>query len=368
MSITRKETEPGFGARLQRGRALRGLSLRELSAMLGGAVSHTALQKYEKGEMKPGSQTVLAIAEALQLRVDFFFGPHSVTIDGIEFRKRSTLGAKKQRQVVEAAREFLERYIEIERILGIRPAALRRTDLRNTARGALLDAAEAAAASVRKEWKLGTGPLPNTLELLEDHGVKAMELEVDDPRFDGLAGWAGSHPVILLASRLNSDLPRKRLTALHELGHLAMQMPEGIEKGVEEAACFRFAAALLLPKEALVGELGAKRAFPKVSMQELVSLKEQWGISIGALMRRAKDVGIVSEAAYRTFCIRASQGGLRASEPGTWSGRETSGRYRQLVHRASAQELITRAKAAGLLDVTLRQFDEQFEAPITSGA
>lgn len=354
-----KELHERFGGRLRRGRTLRGLSLRALSEEMGGIVSHAALAKYEKGRTMPDSKVLLALAKALGVRPDFFFERHAVTLSGIEFRKRAKLGKKKQHQVIEEAQEFFERYLEIERILEMEMPPLLQVDLSNREGEALTDGAEKAAEKVRKEWKLGTDPLPNTIELLEDHGVKVKSVDAEES-FNGLSGWADGSPVVVLGAWLDRDLPRKRLTVLHELGHLVMKLPQGLDRKTEEAACFRFAGALLIPKEAFVAEFGRKRAFPNVSLQELIAMKEQWGISINALMHRAKDLGIITEESYRTFCIRAGQLGLRKNEPCTWAGSESANRFRQLVHRASAQDLITRSKAAGLLRLTLREFDEQY--------
>ncbi|MCB2156552.1 XRE family transcriptional regulator [bacterium] len=348
-----------FGERLRRGRTLRGLSLRGLSGEMGGLVSHAALAKYEKGLMKPDSKVLIALAKALAVRPDFFFERHGVTLSGIEFRKQAKLGKKKQEQVIEEAQEFFERYLEIERILEMKMPPMLKVDLTDRKGEALMTGAEEAAEKVRKTWKLGTGPLPNTIELLEDHGVKVKSVEAEES-FNGLSGWADGSPVVVLGAWLDRDLPRKRLTVLHELGHLVMKMPEGLDKKTEEAACYRFAGAMLIPKEAFVAEFGRKRSFPNVSLQELIAMKEQWGMSINALMRRAKDLGIIVEESYRSYCIHASQSGLRKEEPGTWAGSESANRFRQLVHRASAQDLITRSKATGLLRVTLREFDEQF--------
>ena len=36
-------------------------------------------------------------------------------------------------------------------------------------------------------------------------------------------------------------------------------------------------------------------------LQELVALKEQWGVSIAAIMKRAEQLGLVSHDAYKRF-------------------------------------------------------------------
>jgi Zn-dependent peptidase ImmA (M78 family) len=318
------------------------------------------LQKYEKGRAMPNSTVLLAVAEACSLRPDYFFQPRPVVLEGIEFRKRAKFGKKKQEQVQEQARDFFERYLEVEAALGIETLPLPRSDLRQAPDSDLPELAEKAAEKVRNDWRLGLGPLPNVHELLEDNGVKVKEVEAEED-FNGLSGWANNTtPIIVLASWLNDYLPRKRLTELHELGHLSMRLSEDLDKKRKESLCFRFAGAMLIPRERFTEEFGRKRKFGRVSLQELIAIKEQWGISIGAIMKRAEQLGLILPATYRQFCIDYNRRGFRQNEPGEWIGSDSASRFRQLVHRAAAQELITRSKAAGLLGVTLREFDRQF--------
>ena len=348
-----------FGGRLRQGRLMRGYSLRGLSQALGGRVSHAALQKYEKGQMIPDSTVLIAISETLRLRPDYFFQQNVIRLHGIEFRKRSRCSRKQQDQAIEAARDFMERYLEVEDILGIQPPELCPVDLRDHGPDLLGEAVESVAERLRDAWRLGLDPLPNVQETLEDHGVKALEIEADQD-FDGLSGWANHTPMIVLASWLNADLPRKRLTTVHELGHLAMRLPEGMDQKAEEAASYRFAGAMLIPRERLQEEFGPLRRSGQVSQMELVAMKEQWGVSMGAIMRRARDLNLVSADHYRRFCMAMKSSGQWTREPGEWVGVERSQRFRQLVHRAVALELMTASKAAGLLGISLREFDKEF--------
>lgn len=95
-----------------------------------------------------------------------------------------------------------------------------------------------------------------------------------------------------------------------------------------------------------------------ISFPERLGLKADWGISIAALMRRAADLGIISPGQLKSFHFTNQK--HRKQEPGQWEGSEKADRFEQLVYRAASQELITRAKAAELLDVTLRDFDHRF--------
>ena len=73
-------------------------------------------------------------------------------------------------------------------------------------------------------------------------------------------------------------------------------------------------------------------------------------------MRRTRK--IITPGQLKSFHFQNSK--HRKSEPGLWLGAEKANRYAQLVYRAAAQELITRAKAAEFLDVSLREFDHLF--------
>jgi len=363
VASTDKQVRELFGERLRRGRALRGLSLRSLSEKLGGIVSHAALQKYEKGEMTPNSAVLLGLADALDVRPDYFFEAQPVTLSGIEFRKKALFGKAKQAQVIEATHEQLERYLEIERLLEISNPPLEPIDLAKPHGGDLGDAVERAAMKLRDTWQLGRGPLPNVHELLEDHGVKVVEVEAGD-EFDGLSGWADEVPVVVLATWLSGDPTRKRFTALHELGHLAMRLPKSLDKKEEERLCHRFAGAMLIPKEMFFREFGSPRQFRHMSVQEPLAMKAQWGMSVGAIMYRAMTLGLMTEGSHKDFRIWACRRGWHAEEPDVWKGCEQPGRFKQLVHRASAQELITRSKAAGLLNQSLDEFDRDYQMAV----
>jgi Zn-dependent peptidase ImmA (M78 family)/DNA-binding XRE family transcriptional regulator len=352
-----------FGERLRRARLMRGLTLREVAAKLGVQgcrLSHAALQKYEKGLMGPDSTVVRALGRVFDLDAGYFFRQKKVTLAGIEFRKLTTFPEREVNRVREAAADYFEQYLQIEEILEIRGMALPRADLshlRADDEAALGAEAELAAGVIRREWKLGEDALSNVREMLEEHGVKVTEVKAKES-FNGFSGWADADtPVIVLAEWLNADLPRKRLTALHELGHLVLKLPEAVAHKVKEKLCYRFAGALLLPASALRARVGARRP-DGISLRERIGIKEDWGISIAALMRRAADLGIITPGQLKSFHFQNSK--QRKTEPGVWRGAEKANRYEQLVYRAAAQELITRAKAAEFLGVSLRAFDHLF--------
>ena len=349
-----------FGERLKQARLMKGLSLRGLSEALNGLVSYNALSKYEKGEMKPSSGVLISLSEALGRNPDFFFRPLTVSFSGLEFRKLKTqLSKADEYRICEESRDYFERYLQVEEILDAR------ISFKNPLKDCLVSSpeeAEQAAETLRKVWKLGQAPLPSLYDLLEGEGV--IIKETDAPRsFDGLSAMAGDVPVLVVAS--HGNLARKRLTMIHELGHLLLKVPENILPKEVEALMNRLAGALSMPAAVLLERLGEKRK--RVSVQEYLDLKMAYGISIAALVVRADQLGIVPKTYTKNFWIlRRKWGWDEQGEPGdleyNQKDAEHSHRFSRLVHHALAEGVITSSKAAALLGCSV--YDLQGELDI----
>lgn len=353
------------GERVKRARLMRGLPLRGLADALGQAVSHTTLQKYENGQAIPDTEILGKLASALNLRPDYFLKKNTLTLKGVEYRKQTKLGAKRQTQLEEEAFEFFERYLEIEGILNIPRPDLPRFDLSNKAVCDIPAEIEKITCKIRKDWKLGLNPISNVHAMLEENSVKVKLLPAFDG-FDGFSAFAttGSEdvPTVALSKKWLNDLPRLRFTALHELGHLVMRLPEGLEAKITEGFCHRFASAFLFPQVHFLEVFGESRV--NISVQELGGIKKEWGISFAATMRRALDLGCITPGRYKSYCFFASKSGWRTTEPtqhGAWQGDEQSDRFKQLVLRALAEKLITTSKACGLLELSQDELAAEFE-------
>lgn len=342
--MSRPDPKEVFGRRLEQARRMRGLSLRALADATEGKVSYNALHRYEHGEMMPGDEVLIAVANILDKPLDFFFQPFSVELSGVQFRKKTRLPSKLEDSFKEQALDFFERYIEIEQILG----------LPNKFRSPLVgirvpepSAAEAAAEKVRDAWKLGRDPLPNVFEMLDANGIKSLVVDAPDS-FDGFSGWADSHPIVVVGSWLDQDLPRKRFTTLHEVAHILIHPNDLAERKDREKCCHRFAGAMLMPMKAFETEWGGYRH--RISLEELKDLKRRWGMSIAAIMLRANDLGLLDPSLYQRFLIAYRSKGWHRGEPGVYPGVEVSHRFEQLVLRAAGENLITMSKAAALLN------------------
>lgn len=342
--------------RIKRAREMRGLSLQDLSGRLQNKISRQALHKYEKGTAMPDPEMVQDIAQALNLKADYFYREKTVDLNEISFRKLSSLSKKEQNRIIETARDFLERYLELEQIIG-KPVEVE-NPLKNLKIKTNEDV-EKAAQKLREAWNLGTDPLYNILELLEDQGIKILELN-GDPAIDGFSTWIeDSIPVIGLNKNLKNHLDRYRFTTLHELGHLLLNI-DSMEIKQQEKMCHYFAGALLLDKRAAVQELGYKRKH--ISLQELAALKKQYGISMQAIIYRLRDLKIITETSYQNFFRFMKANGHKEDESrlAVYKGEENALRFDQLLGQALVENHISISKAAALKNQRLTQFRKEF--------
>jgi Zn-dependent peptidase ImmA (M78 family)/DNA-binding XRE family transcriptional regulator len=341
-----------FAEKFKTARILKGLSLQQLADHLGNKVSRQALHKYEKGLVVPDSEMIGLLATTLGVRPDFFFRSTTIELGPIEFRKLTNLPAKEEYRFVEQVRDILSRYLELEEILSIQ------TSFVNHIKDCMINSIDdinAAASKIREKWKLGSDPIFNTIELLEDNHIKVIEVESKEA-FDGMQTWVNENiPVIAINATKERSNDRKRFTVLHELAHLLLPL-QGVNQKLKEKYCHQFAAAMLLPKETAIMELGKSRK--KLMIQELGAMKKQYGISIQAIVARARDLNIITETYYKQFFFYINHMGWKTQEPYTYDGVEKSNRFEQLLFRALAEELISISKAAALCNKSVAEFKE----------
>ena len=121
--------------------------------------------------------------------------------------------------------------------------------------------------------------------------------------------------------------------------------------------CNQFAGAMLLPETTLVQEIGNHRT--KLSMTELGNIKKQYGISMQAIVMRARVCDIINENYTKQFFYMMKQMNWRIDEPVQYEGVEESNRFDQLLHRALAEKQITMNQAAALKNISLADFRKE---------
>ncbi len=147
---------------------------------------------------------------------------------------------------------------------------------------------EDAARELRRAWGMPHGPMKHLIRLLEQHGVLVLFSPAQTSAVDAYSFESHSRPVVIL-NPVKSDYYRQRFDVAHELGHLVMH--HGLRAGgrVVEDQAHRFAAELLMPAAEIRPLLPA--TMNARAWDALGALKEQWGVSIQALLFRARRLG-----------------------------------------------------------------------------
>jgi len=313
------------GGRLRVARELRGLTQKAVAEAAN--ITSTAVGQFEKGTTTPNARTLVNLADALRFPLPFFRDDvaHSDTETPAFFRSLRSTSARDQRQArafVELVREFtlaLETKVELpQHDIPRHPMTPGRDDRHSV---------EAVASLVREEFgHWDDGPVDNVVALLERHGAVVTRTQFDASKIDAFSVAYEDRPVVVLCSDKNL-YDRSRFDAAHELGHLVMHEPEDCGHKATEDQANQFAAAFLMPEQGIRDHLPKK-----ADWSELVALKRDWGVSIAALLFRAKTLEVMPDSAYLAAVKTMSARGWRKKEPEDLGLPESP----QLLHKAVA--------------------------------
>lgn len=344
-----------FAARLKQLRLARGFTLDGLAEKMGGVVTKQALSKYEKGAASPSPAVLTKLAEALSVKSAELFRESTVKVELLAYRKSSALLKRDQETIESLVKESLEERIRLQSLIQEQgklnlPVRKFRVDC--------LEDTEKAAEALRKQWKLGEAPISNVIALLEEQLVHVFEIDSQSEKFDGISALAYDMEGLLkgaaVVSRNMIAGERQRLNTVHELGHLVLDIAEGVD---EEKAAFRFAGAFLAPAAVLYREVGRRRT--SIQFKELLLLKKMFGMSIQALLFRLHDLGIITDSAYTWSCIQVNRMGMRKKEAGELPREEPQWLKRNVL-RAVSEGLLPHDEAERLLGEPLEEEHRQF--------
>lgn len=210
--------------------------------------------------------------------------------------------------------------------------------------------ASKAAQAVRDFWSLPDGPVRNVTALIESAGVIVVPCAFPTRSMDATSLRLAEMPPLIF---VNSNLPtdRWRFTLTHELAHLVChQVPhESMEDEADE-----FAAEFLLPEVEMRAQFAR---IGNIRLQDLANLKPYWKTSIGALLKRAGDLGYLTDNQKRYLWASMSKAGWRTQEPGPLSKEEPT-IHRKLVQVFTTDMNYTATELADLLRVTVPGLQE----------
>lgn len=303
------ENCPHAGGRLRQLRLREGLTQAEFSKLLG--TSQYRISRIEHGEEEIPINMVASAIGRFNLAPDYFERPpHRYGRDSLNFRKTNM--PKKLQDRITATFAELEEFVSATAIR-IPQANLSMERPKGELALALEEVAEFARAT-RELMRLGDGPVGNVTRAMESAGVVVAPLEIagiELDRFEGVSSPIANPPIRLTAFAKSRSGDRHRFTLAHELGHLVMHtVNRPKDSKVREQEAHLFAGEFLLPTELLVG-----RADNQTTLSGFAELKSETGVSIQALIKRAKDLGLITAERYKSLNIQLSSRGWRKQEP-----------------------------------------------------
>jgi Zn-dependent peptidase ImmA (M78 family)/transcriptional regulator with XRE-family HTH domain len=279
-------------------REAKGYTQKELANQI--SCHQSRLSKIEAGELVPQESDIQNFARTLGQNSEFFFRQGVTMPASVSFyRKTQTIPLKVLRQCnaqMNVCRLEIEKKVENKRL-----AKRELPSLPPEKNGG----PDAVARAVRQKWGIGSGPIQHLTQVVEDAGCVIVDFPFPSTKLDGLCIRAPGKPPIVF---LNNALPksRRRLSLAHELGHLVMHTNPH-EKVEDEA--WEFAAEFLMPSDEI------KEQFVGFNLDKLGQLKKQWGVSMQAILYRAKKMEKITESYNRFLWMQIGKCGYRVNEP-----------------------------------------------------
>lgn len=343
-----------FSKRLRNARLMRGLSMQQLCVMINDIVTKQSVSKYERGESMPDSTVLIALCDALNITPDYLFRDNRSALNNVHYRKLTRLSAKEEKSINLMVEDAIERINEIEDICGIeRHFDTSSFDFQVKS----INDVFSASTQLRNSWNMGNAAITNVINMLESNGIIVVEVDATDA-FSGLNGTLDNDtPVIVINNQMTAE--RKRFTALHELGHALLHFSEDIDDKTEELLCNVFANEVLVPRKIFLQTIGEKRH--DIALVELKNLQSEYGISVDALMYKARYLDVISENRYTTYWKKKNfDTTFKSQVEKSMADNEHSTRFENLIYRALSSDLITESKAAVLLNKTTEEVLHNF--------
>ncbi len=333
-----------IGANVRLARLFHGLTLEEVASRVERTRQY--IHKIETEQIIPPDIVLEAIAELTQVQPVFFFrpSPGSITEEQCHFRKHFTARAAVKHVALAKGEMFRRLVAGVEARIELPEPKFPQYEVQS-----LVDI-ERASEACRRQWGLGLGPIQNTVRLAENLGVVVTSFKGVSREVDAYS-ISAARPIIVLNAE-EASACRLRFDVAHELGHLVMHVGELTGDRKTEGEANRFAGAFLLPRASFVKEFPRLRG-SHLNWNGLSEMKLRWRVSKAALLYRARQLGLVTEAQYRTGVIRLNRGGeARVEREDSMIEKEVPELFPQAVRLGFRHEGVSFHEYCRLLDVT----------------
>ena len=291
-----------YGGRIKQVRELSGLTQAKLASQIG--CKQSAIAHFENGITVPSSETLNAIAKVTGFLASFFELPplDDFSSGSLSYRSRRSVTKQELAQTYQYGSVMFEQVKTMSYRLSLPLLRLPR----------ISETPELSARVTRAALGLSPGtPIANSINSFEQNGGFVFVTPFMLNKIDAFSCWAQfdrERPMIVVSTCITGD--RLRFSVGHEIGHLVMHnSPRGQLIDLERQADM-FASEFLMPAGVMRTEITSP-----VTLTSLMGLKQKWGVSIQALIRRAYDLSLITERQYHYLFEQLSLKGWRKREP-----------------------------------------------------
>lgn len=298
-------------ARLEQALVARGLTKGQLASLVG--VASSTVTKWCKGDQFPEAQTFDRLASILNVEAEWLTRPTLPAVSAPLFRSNALALKTARAKLFERANWAQDLAALFAQHVDYPALNLPERDFR-APEDITDEDIEAAAEECRHRWQLGRTPIQDLVLAAESAGILVVREETDIATIEGLSSWStvlGLPIVLLSADKANGF--RSRFDLAHEIGHLVLHKhilpsPDRERYNLMEKQAHHFAGALLLPAETFADDVRVP-----VNLDNLLILKQRWGVSAAAMLMRLHRIGLITDEDKDTlFKRRSARWGAKA--------------------------------------------------------
>lgn len=293
-------------ARLTQARRLVGMTKKAVADTLG--VSSVAVGQWEAGTHPPRPDHVGGLSDSLGVSAAFFAAgrPYArLESSAAHFRSLRKTPAIQRAKAIAFTEQVWELVFALEKRVQLPAVDLPGFSAGEVNKDDMPTAPAEAAQELRRRWSLGTGRIPQLVRTMERHGIVVTLTPFAGSATKNVDAFSTSHlprPVVVLTPDRANDVYRHRFTAAHELGHLLLHPDAAPGDPLQEREADAFAAELLTPAAVIAPLLPTR-----MDLHVLDRLSKEWGVAVESLIYRCREVGAISEPAYRRAFQRLNQ-------------------------------------------------------------
>lgn len=310
-----KDLKSFNGKRLKTARTLKGVSISELAEELD--VQRQTISCYENGKISsPDFPKIQKMSQILNFPIDFFLDSDTDLVKiapSTYFRSLLTTNKKYRYEqevkinFVSIIYAYLSEYITFPQV--------------NLPEICDTDNIENIAMKLRECWNLGYGPIDNLIFYAEKNGIILTSFSTNTNDIDAFSQKININDeerYIVALSKNKNTAARLHFDVAHELGHIMLHdWEDDIENlspsefRTREQEANDFASAFLLPKDTFIKEVGVYAD----KLSYYIELKKKWKVSIAAMIRRAKNLDLITYDKYQDLMRQMQKKGIRKCEP-----------------------------------------------------